>query len=156
MNNMISEALALGFSGAAIIGTDELVYVPEYRKYCEENLCGNSGKLPVCPPACGTSDQMHERLLMYKNCLVLQSEFLPEEKTMEEFIRGKRLHNELTEKLLDRLKLDDILVMSSGPWKKNSCMSAYSIDADAMAKACNMICWGNDGIIRYFSSVLFN
>ena len=101
MNNMISEALALGFSGAAIIGTDELVYVPECRKYCEENLCGNYGKLPVCPPACGTSDQMHERLLMYKNCLVLQSEFLPQEKTMEEFISGKRLHNELTEKLLD-------------------------------------------------------
>ena len=92
MNNMISEALALGFSGAAIIGTDELVYVPEYRKYCEENLCGNYGKLPVCPPACGTSDQMHERLLMYKNCLVLQSEFLPQEKTMEEFIPVSYTH----------------------------------------------------------------
>ncbi|MDO4204187.1 MAG: DUF2284 domain-containing protein [Selenomonadaceae bacterium] len=156
MHDMISEALAAGFAHAALIGTADLVYVPEYRKYCEENLCGNFGRLPVCPPACGTSDQMHERMLRYAKCLVLQSEFVPQEKTNQEYIRGKRIHNELTEKLLEQLQLDDVLVMSCGPWKNYSCMSAYSIDAEAMSKSCGMVCWGNDGIVRYFSSILFN
>lgn len=146
----------MGFTNAAVIDTSELVYVPEYRKYCEENLCGNYNKLHVCPPACGTNEQMHEKMMMYEKCLVLQSEFTPKEKTQAEYIRGKKIHNQLTDKLLEKLNLENVLVMSAGPWKNYSCMSAYSIDAEAMAKSCSMICWAKDGIVRYFSSILFN
>ena len=156
MRNLISMALAMGFAHAAIIKVSELVYVPEYRRYCEENRWGNYGKLPVCPPACGTSDEMYDKVLACKNCLVLQTEFIPREKVMLEYLRGKRLHNELTEKLLTAAGMKNILVMSSGPWKNFSCMSAYSIDSEAMAKTCGMVCWGHDGIIRYFSCLLFN
>lgn len=156
MKNLISTALAIGFANAAIIKVSELVYRPEYRKYCEENLCGNYGKLPICPPTCGTSDEMYGKVLSYRNCLVLQTEFIPREKVIPEYLRGKRLHNELTEKLFTAADMKNILVMSSGPWKNFSCMSAYSIDSEAMAKACGMVCWGHDGIIRYFSCLLFN
>ena len=49
-SEMLDKALANGFAKAAVIDAKELVYVPEYRKFCEENLCGNYNKLPVCPP----------------------------------------------------------------------------------------------------------
>lgn len=39
--NMIEAAKELGFSGAAVIDTAQLVFIPEYRVFCEENLCGN-------------------------------------------------------------------------------------------------------------------
>ena len=152
---MTKLALAKGFSAAAVIDADELVYVAEYRKYCEENLCGNYGKLPVCPPACGTPDEMYARIIQYKKALVLQTEFTPNEQSMTEYARGKRLHNQLREKLLPELQLEDYLIMSAGPWKDCSCMSAYSIDATKMAESCGMICWGKDGIFRLFSTVLF-
>ena len=42
--NLIEEAKALGFSDAAVISTDQLVFVPEYRVFCEDNLCGNYDK----------------------------------------------------------------------------------------------------------------
>ena len=36
----IKEAKKLGFSNAAIMDTQKLVFKPEYRKFCEENQCG--------------------------------------------------------------------------------------------------------------------
>ena len=36
----------------------ELVVVPEYRRFCEQNLCGNYGVLPACPPVSGTVEEM--------------------------------------------------------------------------------------------------
>ena len=45
--NLIEEAKALGFSDAAVISTDQLVFVPEYRVFCEDNLCGNYDKNPA-------------------------------------------------------------------------------------------------------------
>ena len=45
--NLIEEAKALGFSDAAVISTDQLVFVPENRDFCEDNLCGNYDKNPA-------------------------------------------------------------------------------------------------------------
>ena len=39
--DFIEEAKKLGFSDAAVMDTDKLVFVPEYRVFCEENACGN-------------------------------------------------------------------------------------------------------------------
>ena len=39
--DLVKEAIFLGFSGAAVMDTKELVFVPEYRTFCEENLCGS-------------------------------------------------------------------------------------------------------------------
>ena len=50
----------------------------------------------------------------------------------------------------------DILIMSAGPYKHNSCMSAYCVNAQKMADAVNMLCWTDDGKIRYFSQILFH
>ena len=41
MMDLMQEAILLGFSGAAVMDTKELVFVPEYRTFCEENLCEN-------------------------------------------------------------------------------------------------------------------
>ena len=33
----IEEAKKIGFSGAAVMDTSKLVFVPAYRRFCEEN-----------------------------------------------------------------------------------------------------------------------
>lgn len=38
--NLVKEAIDLGFSNAAVMDTKKLVFVPEYRNFCEENRCG--------------------------------------------------------------------------------------------------------------------
>jgi predicted metal-binding protein len=160
MQKYIDCAKELGFSGAAVIPVSELPIVPEYRKYCVENLCGNYGKLKACPPESGTVEEMEERVRKYQNALILQTTVTPNDiKSSDEAKKIKHDHNVLTEKLLDFLHADgktDVLMMSAGPWKTNSCMSAYSVDAQKTAEAAGMKCWENDGKIRCFSLLLFN
>ena len=55
------EAKTLGFSDAAVMDTDNLVFMPEYRVFCEENACGNYDKNPACPPESGTVEEMKAR-----------------------------------------------------------------------------------------------
>ena len=134
--NLIEEAKALGFSDAAVISTDQLVFVPEYRVFCEDNLCGNYDKNPACPPQSGTVEEMKEHALKYEKTLILQ--------TMQDGLMDYK-----------EAGITDLLIMSAGPYKHNSCMSAYCVDAQKMADAAGMLCWTSDGMIRYFSQVLF-
>ena len=76
-----------------------------------------------------------------------------------EYKKEKLLHNKMTEELAEKMRAEgktDILIMSAGPYKKNSCMSAYCVDAQKMADAAGMLCWTDDGNIRYFSQILFH
>ena len=36
--DLVKEAIFLGFSGAAVMDTTQLVFVPEYRMFCEEKF----------------------------------------------------------------------------------------------------------------------
>ena len=151
---IIEEAKALGFSDAAVISTDQLVFVPEYRVFCEDNLCGNYDKNPACPPQSGTVEEMKEHALKYEKTLILQTM----QDGLMDYKKAKLAHNKLTEQLAEKMKeegITDLLIMSAGPYKHNSCMSAYCVDAQKMADAAGMLCWTSDGMIRYFSQVLF-
>lgn len=153
--DLIKEAECLGFSEAAVMDTKDLVFVPEYRTFCEDNLCGNYDKNPACPPESGTVKEMMEKALKYEKTLVLQTMQGPEMDPK----KAKLMQNKLTEQLAEKMKAEgktDILIMTAGPYKHHSCMSAYCVDAQKMADAVGMLCWTNDGIVRYFSQILFH
>ena len=93
--------------------------------------------------------------MKYEKTLVLQ--------TMQDYEmdykKAKLHHNQLTEHLAEKMKetgKTDILIMSAGPYKHNSCMSAYCVDAQKMANVAGMKCWTDDDYIRYFSEILFH
>ena len=134
MRDYAAMAKASGFTDAAVLPVRELVVVPEYRRFCAQNLCGNYGVLPACPPMSGTVEEMAEQKA------------------------AKKHQNLLTEQLMEQMRADgltDLLMMGAGPWKHASCMSAYCVDAQRMADAVHMKCWADDGKIRYFSLILF-
>ena len=154
--DLVKEAIFLGFSGAAVMDTTQLVFVPEYRMFCEENLCGCYNVNPACPPESGTVEEMKQRALQYEKTLVLQT---MQEDTHDptQYKKDKLLQNKMTEELAEKMKeagKTDILIMGAGPYKHNSCMSAYCVDAQKMAEAAGMLCWTDDGMVRYFSQIL--
>ena len=159
MEDYVRQAKALGFTDAAQMDVKDLVIVPEYRMFCEENLCGNYDVLPACPPESGTVEEMTARVRQYKTALVLMIEHTPlDYNDHQEQKAAKRHQNILTEQLMDRMREDgvaDMLMMGAGPWKNASCMSAYCVNAQKMADHVGMKCWANDGKIRYFSLILF-
>ena len=101
----VKEAKALGFTQAALMPVSELVIVPEYRMFCEENLCGNYNVLPACPPASGTVEEMTARVRQHETALVLMIEHTPKDPMdKQEQKADKRHQNELTEQLLARMR----------------------------------------------------
>ena len=156
--DLVKEAIFLGFSGAAVMDTTQLVFVPEYRMFCEENLCGCYNVNPACPPESGTVEEMKQRALQYEKTLVLQT-MQEDMHDSAQYKKDKLLQNKMTEELAEKMKAEgktDILIMSAGPYKHNSCMSAYCVDAQKMADAAGMLCWTDDGMVRYFSQILFH
>ena len=159
MRDIISLAKGMGFTDAALLPVEKLVIVPEYRRFCEENLCGNYNVLPVCPPMSGTVEEMTAAMRKYRTALVLTIVTTPVNYMDRAEQRASKKHqNLLTEQLMEAMRADglsDLLMMGAGPWKHASCMSAYCVDAQKMADAAHMKCWENDGKIRYFSLILF-
>ena len=58
---LLQEALALGFANAALMNTKDLVFMPSFRPLCAENVCGKYGVNYACPPDCGTVEEMKAR-----------------------------------------------------------------------------------------------
>ena len=157
--DLIKEALSMGFANAAIMDTQDLVFVPEYRQFCEDNLCGNYNLVPACPPACGTVEEMHEKAMKYEKALVLQTVLKDPVMDPVLFKQAKHAQNILTEQLAKWMQengKEDVLIMSAGPYKNCSCMSAYSVDAQKMADAVGMVCWADDSDVRFFTQILFH
>ena len=157
--DLIKEALSMGFADAAIMDTKDLVFVPEYRQFCEDNLCGNYNLVPACPPACGTVEEMQAKALKYEKALVLQTVLKDPIMDPVLFKQAKHAQNILTEQLAKWMQengKEDVLIMSAGPYKNCSCMSAYSVDAQKMADAVGMVCWADDSDVRFFTQILFH
>ncbi len=168
-----------GFEKAAEISTDDLVFVPEYRKFCEENACGNYNKNYACPPYSGTPKEMKQRVLAYRRCIVFQSK-TPVKDAFDdaEMKKLKRKHTQMTLQAMKELKTDgmdmdgfpimcgpcnfceECMMPSGKPCVKESmrfsCLSAYCIDVGKLAESCNMeIQWsGNE--VYYFSIYVFD
>ena len=162
-------AEAFGFAQSALIKTQELVFVEEYRQYCEQNLCGNYNRNYGCPPYCGTVSEMREKVMQYENALVLKTHYEVLDALDGALIKPlKKVHTVLTRQLLEVLHKEGIergLAIMAGPCnlceecmmpkgiaclhenERFSCMSAYSIDVVELSKRCDMeLSWATDQV----------
>ena len=102
-------------------------------------------------------DCRHEHVLGVARQMMTAARTAPKGKGVD-VIEAALVTGEDLKKLSEKMKeagKTDILIMSAGPYKHNSCMSAYCVNAQKMADAVNMLCWTDDGKIRYFSQILF-
>ena len=107
MQDYVQLAKDFGFTDAALLPVADLVVVPAYRCFCEENLCGNYDVLPVCPPMSGTVEEMTANMRRYQTALVLTIETTPNCYTDKaEQKAAKRAQNILTEQLMDQMRAD--------------------------------------------------
>ena len=103
-------------------------------------------------------DCRHEHVLGVARQMMTAARTAPKGKGVD-VIEAALVTGEDLKKLSEKMKeagKTDILIMSAGPYKHNSCMSAYCVNAQKMADAVNMLCWTDDGKIRYFSQILFH
>lgn len=178
LNDRLIAAAALNGFQASIISTDQLVFVPEYRKYCEDNLCGNYNKNYACPPYCGTPEEMKARTQKFQSALVLVSSHKVKN-AMDPVETGalKKKHNRDTMSLIRDIKTQCLnqktLSIMAGPCSlcakchmqeqkpcpmemdRYSCLSAYCIDVVKLAETIGLeLSWSLDQA-SFFSMILF-
>ena len=156
MADLKALALGCGFAVAEDMDPNTLEFLPEVRDMCAADRCQHYDKTWACPPACGTVEEMTARLKRFDRALVLQSTVNPEEMKAN---GAKFDHNEKSEALLLRLPeigITESDMITAGPYKQWSCVSAYCIDAQKMADKVGMLCWAHDGLNRFFTLILYN
>ncbi len=163
-----------GFT-AAVCQTADIPVDPTFRKYCEENICGQYGKNYGCPPLCGTPKVMEELLRSYPRALVLQTAWNITDYTDHIAIaKAKTAHNAASAALLAKLKAEGeegLIVGSSGctvceecalaqkkpcrfPEQQYACMSAYCVHVLELARLCQLRYDCDDGRLRLFGMLL--
>ena len=177
IQELISIALKAGFYKAEVIDTDKICIDLGFRKYCEENLCGNYGRNYSCPPDCGTAYDMKGQIHRYENALVLQSRWEIDDVSNRENLRSVRLmHNNAMLRIVRQLKNEGYEGVMAGasecllcdtcqkikggeclhPNERYSCLSAYCVNVSSLAKTCSMDYTYKDGVLYFFGMYLFN
>ena len=178
-DRVIGLAKEAGFAAAKVISTDDLKFVHEFRKYCEDNACGNYNRNYGCPPYCGTPQEMEDKVMRYRQAVVFQSR-TPVENALDDSVtkKIKKKHTQMTLKVMGSLgengfPMDGMPIMA-GPCnlcekcempegkpciheeKRFSCLSAYCIDAVALAQTCGMEMQWSGKLVSFFSLYLFD
>lgn len=164
-----------GFS-AAVIATADVPVDGKFRKFCEDNLCGQYNANYSCPPTCGTVEQMHEKILAGDKALVLKSEWPIESyQDVEAITKGKDAHNAGMLRLKETLQKEGYRCLVVGgsccslckpcrmakgevctqPDMRFSCLSAYCVDVADLANRCGMeFAWDTKKLYPYGMIVL--
>lgn len=175
--DLLQYAYDESFAAAAVVSTEDIVFDPAFRPYCEENLCGQYGVNYACPPDCGTVEQMKQRVLAHKKALVLQTIWEVADYSDKPAIKqAKASHNAAQIRLAKRLRAEDcpgFLVGASGcalcspcaivagkpcnfPEYQYSCMSAYCIFVRKLADKCGMEYDCGEGLLGLFGMYVFD
>lgn len=174
---MIQYAFDEGFAVAAVVDTEDIVFDPAFRPYCEENLCGQYGVNYSCPPSCGTPEDMKQKILAHKKALLLQTIWeISDYSDMPAIREAKAAHNAAELRLVKRLRAEGCSgfpVGASGcalctpcslskgepckfPEYQYSCMSAYCIFVKKLADTCGMDYDCGDGLLAFFGMYVFD
>ena len=72
-DELIQLAKDSGFTNAGPLDVSTLEFMPEVRAMCASDKCHAYGKNWACPPACGTLDDMREKVKTFKKGLLVQT-----------------------------------------------------------------------------------
>lgn len=176
-DEMVRCAVEAGFANAAVTDTENIVFDPMFRPYCEENLCSQYGVNYSCPPDCGSPEEMKQRILAHKKALVLQSIWqVADYGDMPAIKHAKKQHNAAELQVVRQLRQaghEGLIVGASGcalcspcalaegapckfPDLRYSCMSAYCVFVKKLADTCGMEYDYGEGLLALFGMYVFD
>ena len=178
IDTLVEMGNAAGFTCTAVVETSQIEFNPDFRICCEDNSCGKYGVNYTCPPHCGTTDEMKERILSHKYAIVFQTMWeIPDTEDAERVKQCKGTHNAMVRKYITELDDDyktkgGFMVAASGcslckecaivrgepcvfPDKAASCASAYCIYVEKLAETSGMEYDCGHGIVAFFGMYLF-
>ena len=157
-NKLTALAEAEGFT-AAVLPADQVPVNWDFRRFCEENRCGQYGANYSCPPTCGTVADMEARIRRGETALVVTSQRpIDGYQDTAAIAAGKRDHNAAMMCLRAALNREgcDVTMLGGSccnlctpcrmgenlpcphPEQQFSCVSAYCVDVAELARRCGL------------------
>lgn len=156
---------------AVIIPSQTIPINPQFRKYCQENICGNYNANYSCPPACGSVQAMHEKILAQDRAMIISKKWpIDSYEDKAGMRRAKEITNAEILEIMDKardLGLEGFCAGYSGcnlcgqclqakglacphPDKRIGCLSSYCVDVARLAQICNLeFDWQEDTIYLF-------
>lgn len=176
IDQIVDRGAEAGFTCTAVIETDRITFNPDFRICCEDNSCGKYGVNYTCPPHCGTTDEMRDKVLAHKYAIVFQTMWeIPDTEDAAMIKKCKGKHNSMVRKFiadLDPAYSGGFMIAASGcslceecaivrgepclfPDKAASCASAYCIYVEDLAEKCDMEYDCGPGLTAFFGLYVF-
>jgi predicted metal-binding protein len=70
---LTERAKEIGFSATAPLDVSTLVFMPEVRAMCADGKCQRYNTTWSCPPACGTLEEMRDKVQAYSKGILVQT-----------------------------------------------------------------------------------
>ena len=178
INNLVRDSLKLQATHASIVNVSDILFNEEFRVLCEKNACGSYNKNWMCPPAVGPISDLKEKVLEFKQGLLLQT--VHELKSsfdwkgmMSAGVRHTAIFRNILERIEGNYNFSKILPLNAGPCtfcakctflegepcrfpaKALSSVEACGIDVMALEKSCGMPYYNGKNTVSYVGLILF-
>ena len=117
MEDLIQLGLECGFTAAVPLDPKTLVLKQEVRDMCAVNKCGAYNSNWTCPPACGTLEEIGEKIAKYSRGVLLQTTGrMEDEYDIEVMMEAPKKHRESFKKFVEKLRelYPDAMPMGAG------------------------------------------
>lgn len=173
---VIALAKSIGFSHVGEVNLTKLKFLPEVRAMCESNRCQAYNKSWVCPPACGTLEEITEQARRYQRGVLVQTTAQMEDDfDLDTMMEAEQLQKEHFFALVDRLRdqFPHLLPMAAGtctlcktcsypdapcrfPDKAFTSMEAYGLMVSDVCKQSGLGYYYGPQTITYTSCILLD
>jgi len=175
--DLIALAINHGATRSAVVTVPEIQFSESFRNLCEMNTCGKYKTNWMCPPAVGPFEELKEKVLQFKNGLVVQTVYQMEDSfDFEGMMKAKDIHEKVFRDILSQIRaekiLDPILPLNAGvcnycencvypdreclfPEEALASVEAYGIDVTALVTACGIPYNNGQASVSYVGVVLF-
>lgn len=173
---VIALAESIGFSHVGEVNIPKLKFLPEVRAMCESNRCQAYNKSWVCPPACGTLEEITQRARQYHRGILVQTTAQMEDDfDLDTMMEAEQLQKKHFFALVDRLRdqFPQMLPMAAGtcilcntcsypdapcrfPDKAFTSMEAYGLMVSDVCKQSGLGYYYGPQTITYTSCILLD
>lgn len=173
---VIDLAKSVGFSHVGQVNIANLKFLPEVRDMCKSNRCQAYNKSWVCPPQCGTLEEITEKARQFHRGILVQTTAQMEDDfDLDTMMEAEQLHKEHFFALVDALRdcFPQLLPMAAGtctlcktcsypdapcrfPDKAFTSMEAYGLMVSDVCKQSGLGYYYGPQTITYTSCVLLD
>ena len=178
LKRLVEEAKNLRATHAAIVDAAVIKYSPEFRRYCEQNKCGQYGTNFMCPPLVGSFDELRKQAVQYEKCLVFQTVHpISHSLDWKGMKKAFSVHDDVLRRIIghivDEYGIGDSLSLGAGPCTTCSrcaavdgepcrfpdravaSLEAYGIDVGELVKSCAIPYYNGKNTVSYVGCILF-